>query len=323
MDFAIMFDVLEGGVIEPIEWSKDAFTPDRSIIVLDEGTTSLFLWHGAKQGLVARRTALRQAESLKGHGYTVGKSIIGRDTKEIKEIDSRKVGRVPEETDLDKELQNLLSKEFRATGDFMVTFQVGEFESTKAEKKAAAALKPKPEPKPAPKIEPKPQPKPEPRPAPKVEPKPQPKPAPTPAAAPKPKPSTPTPATTTAPSAKPEIKFASEYDNAEPLPSVISESASAPAPAAAPADKPGKTIDTKSEAKVGFVIIGVLSQYDDIWISKKADGAYSIEMMDGPVCEFSITDGSLKFTSNSFTSLPANIKTDVQNKFIELSNLLK
>ena len=131
MDFAIMFNVLEGGVVDPIPWSKDAFTPERSIIILDEGTTSLYLWHGARQGLVARRTALRQAESLKGHGYTIGKSIIGRDTKVIKEIDSRKVGRVPEDTDIDKELQILLSKEFRELDGHMVTFQVGEFEATK------------------------------------------------------------------------------------------------------------------------------------------------------------------------------------------------
>ena len=132
MDFAIMFDVLEGGVVEPISWSKDAFTPERSIIVLDEGSTSLYLWHGARQGLVARRTALRQAESLKGHGYTIRKSIIGRDTKVIKEIDSRKVGRVPEDTDIDKELQILLGKEFRELEGYMVTFQVGEFEAMKA-----------------------------------------------------------------------------------------------------------------------------------------------------------------------------------------------
>ena len=76
-----MFDSREGGETVPIEWSKDQFQPDRSIIVLDESSLSLFLWHGSKQGLVDRRTALRQAQSLKGHGYTVGKSIIGRRRK--------------------------------------------------------------------------------------------------------------------------------------------------------------------------------------------------------------------------------------------------
>ncbi len=50
------------------------------------------------RGLVSRRTALRQAESLKGHGYTIGKSIIGRDLKEIIEIEERKIGMVPDVT---------------------------------------------------------------------------------------------------------------------------------------------------------------------------------------------------------------------------------
>ena len=86
MTIALMFKVLEGGVVEPIKWSKDHLQPDSSIIVLDESSLSIFLWHGVKQGLVPRRTALRQAESLKGHGYTVGRTIIGRDIRVIKEI---------------------------------------------------------------------------------------------------------------------------------------------------------------------------------------------------------------------------------------------
>ncbi|MEJ2296547.1 MAG: hypothetical protein P8Y23_17505, partial [Candidatus Lokiarchaeota archaeon] len=90
MDYALMFDVLEGGVSQPIQWDKNNLADDRNIIILDEGTSSLYLWHGARQGLVARRTALRQAESLKGHGYTVGKSIVGRDIRMLKEIDQRK-----------------------------------------------------------------------------------------------------------------------------------------------------------------------------------------------------------------------------------------
>ena len=97
-----MFNVLEGGVIETIKWNKSNFMPETSIIVLDESNETLYLWHGVKQGLVARRTALRQAESLKGHGYTVGRSIIGRDLKNIKEIDARKIGKVPEDTKMNK-----------------------------------------------------------------------------------------------------------------------------------------------------------------------------------------------------------------------------
>ncbi|MHA2185036.1 MAG: hypothetical protein ACXAAI_08560, partial [Promethearchaeota archaeon] len=125
MNLALMFNVKPGGEIEAIKWSKDNFLPDISIIVLDEGSESLFLWHGVQQGLVARRTALRQAESLKGHGYTVGKSIIGRDIKIIKEIDARKVGKVPEDTDLNNDLQSLLDQKFTELNNFIITFQEG------------------------------------------------------------------------------------------------------------------------------------------------------------------------------------------------------
>ena len=61
MDYALMFDVLEGGVSEPIVWDKENLRSDKNIIILDEGSSSLYLWHGTNQGLVARRTALRQA----------------------------------------------------------------------------------------------------------------------------------------------------------------------------------------------------------------------------------------------------------------------
>ena len=108
--FGLMFEAREGGEIVPIKWNRDSFMPETSIIVLDEGSESVYLWHGVKQGLVARRTALRQAETLKGHGYTVGKSIIGRDIKGIKEIDARKVGKVPEDTKMNEELQEILDR---------------------------------------------------------------------------------------------------------------------------------------------------------------------------------------------------------------------
>ncbi len=135
MEYAIMFNVLEGGVIEPIKWNKDNLQPDRSIIILDESTLTLYLWHGVKQGLVARRTALRQADSLKGHGYSYGKSIIGMDIKSLKEIDHRKVGRDPETDEIYKELDELLGKQFKIVEDNIITFQLEETESAKAELK--------------------------------------------------------------------------------------------------------------------------------------------------------------------------------------------
>ncbi|MFW9946881.1 MAG: hypothetical protein ACFFDX_08650, partial [Candidatus Odinarchaeota archaeon] len=124
MDFALMFEVLEGGVSEPIKWNVDNLSPDKNIIILDEGSSSLYLWYGSKQGLVARRTALRQAESLKGHGYVAGKSIIGRDIKILKEVDQRKIRREPETTRLNEELQNILNQEFKELDNFIITFDI-------------------------------------------------------------------------------------------------------------------------------------------------------------------------------------------------------
>jgi len=143
-----MFQVLEGGVSEPIKWSKDHLTPDSNIIILDEGSSSVFLWYGSKQGLVSRRTALRQAESLKGHGFSVGKSIVGRDIKELKEVDQRKIGRVPEIDDINDELQTLLNRKFKNLDNYTVTFDMdGAFPSAiKSAPKTVSTQAPKPEP---------------------------------------------------------------------------------------------------------------------------------------------------------------------------------
>jgi hypothetical protein len=277
-----MFNVLEGGVIEPTKWNKNNFMPETSVIVLDESSESLYLWHGVKQGLVARRTALRQAESLKGHGYTVGRSIIGRDLKNIKEIDARKVGKVPEDTKMNEELQQLLDKKFTELDNFIVTFQAGGVQPTILKKE-----EPKVEAKPA-------------------------------AASSVTKPVTPprpvktvSPATT----AKPK-DVASENDSPEPMPSIK------------PATKPAPAIKISAaglltDAKVAFVFSAILEHYDDIWISKKPDGSYGVEQMDGPICQFSIKEGSkLNFTTNSFSGVNPGVKTAIQKKFIELSKLL-
>ena len=300
MDYSMMFNVEEGGVSTPIQWAKDALQPDRSIIILDESSLTLYLWHGIKQGLVARRTALRQAESLKGHGYTVGKSIIGRDIKQIVEIDARKVGRVPEETDKDSHLQEILNKEFRELDNCVITFSAGDIDPAMAKKAAPAAA-------PAPKVEPKPEPKPEP----KVEPKPEPKP--TPKAAPKP-----VPAAAPAPAAA-KPTFASEYDTSDDMPTIKDEkpAVTAAAPAAA-----GKSESSLSEVRVGLVLKAILDHYDDIWISKKDDGSYAVEMMDGPICQFSIKEAKISFTQNSFSGIDPSIKTKIQQKYVDLSKVL-
>jgi hypothetical protein len=277
MEFALMFNVLEGGVVDPIKWGKENLLPERSIIVLDESSQAVWLWHGSKQGLVARRTALRQAESLKGHGYTVGKSIIGRDIKTIKEVDQRKVGRDPETDKVNQAFEEVLGRKYKEMDNFVVTFSTTGVAPTAI--KAEAKPAPKPEPKPAPKPEPKP---------------------------------------TVSPPAPSASKgaVASEYESDEPLPSSVSAKVEPP--------KLKKVVETPSEeAKVAFVLKAVIDHFSDIWVSKKSDGSYAVEMMDGPVCQFSIQEGTIKFSTNSFSGIKPNIKTQIQKKFVELSKLVQ
>ncbi|MHA1883955.1 MAG: hypothetical protein ACW96S_02790 [Promethearchaeota archaeon] len=307
MNLALMFNVKPGGEIEAIKWSKDNFLPDISIIVLDEGSESLFLWHGVQQGLVARRTALRQAESLKGHGYTVGKSIIGRDIKIIKEIDARKVGKVPEDTDLNNDLQSLLDQKFTELNNFIITFQEG----------AVAPLPTTPTVKEEQKVivDPKAEIKPEPvssvakplQPVTYV-----PKPI-------KTVPSEPKPMQPVEPiEAKKPVETGSEYEDVGPLPSIKD----APEKTATPSIQVSKSSLTTS-AKVSFVFGAILDHFDDIWISKKNDGSYSIEEMDGPICTFHLKEGSkINFSTNSFNRIDPKIKTAIQKKFIELTKLI-
>ncbi len=292
MDFAIMFKVLEGGVSEPIKWSKDHLNPESNIIILDEGSSSVFLWYGAKQGLVSRRTALRQAESLKGHGFSVGKSIVGRDIKELIEIDQRKIGRVPEVDDLHDNLQTLLSRGFKYLDDYTVTFDVdGDFPSAiKPTSKPVSTKAPKP----------------------------------TPVAMSVDKPE---PVVIKTQPAKEKMKHASEYDTEPDLPKktipISSQKiADTPMSTIEQVTAPEPKLDLSIQAKIGFVLIGVLDHYNDIWISKKEDGSYSVEHMDGKVCQFSNSEGKIKFSSDSFTGISTNIKTEIQKKFLEMSKLL-
>ncbi|MBY9003829.1 MAG: hypothetical protein KGD73_07645 [Candidatus Lokiarchaeota archaeon] len=280
-----MFNVLEGGVSEPIEWSKDNLTADRSIIILDESNQVVWLWHGTKQGLVARRTALRQADSLKGHGYTVGKSIIGRDLKHIKEIDQRKIGRDPATDEIYGHLENLLNRESKKLENFVVTFEM----------RADEPLLSKP-------VEDKPVAKVTTTPIKQIEKEP-------------PKPivkETPPPATT------PTFTPTNEYDASEDTPKVIK-----PKPSEEKLHSSEKVLTPELQAKIGFVLAGVLDHFDDIWVSKKNDGSYSVEMMDGPICLFKVSEGSkISFSPDSFKGLSTNVKLEIQKKFVSLSKLI-
>jgi hypothetical protein len=291
-----MFNVLEGGVSEPISWGKENLTNERSIIILDESNQVVWLWHGSMQGLVARRTALRQAESLKGHGYTVGKSIIGRDIKSIREIDQRKIGRDPTTDEEYAELEKLLNSKCKELDNFVVTFDL-------MEKEPITEKKVREEPvvsQPIKKIEPIKQAEPikvvETEPI-KKEPRPT--------------------------ISKPEIRPASEYD----VKPVIDQDIASPdvkLPAIEP--KPilsAPKLDLELEAKIGFVLVGIMEHYDDIWVSKKSDGSYSVEMMDGPICSFKVTEGSkISFSSDSFKGISTNVKTEIQKRFVELGKLI-
>ena len=288
MQYAIMFKVFEGGVSEPIKWNKDSLTAESNIIILDERGSSLYLWYGAKQGLVSRRTALRQAQALRGHGFTVGRSIVGRDIRDLKEIDQRKIGRVLENDELNEELQTLLNREYKELDNFVITFELKEIVVP-----VAKAI-----PKPEPKIVSKPVSKPEPvikQETPKV--------------------------------VKTEMKFASEYD-IKPDPVLENKPTVKPSISITKVSKPEPKVASKPvlglsiQAKIGFVVIGILDHYDDIWISKKEDGSYSVEHMDGRVCEFSIVEGKIKFTVDSFSDISTKVKTEIQKKFVELSKLL-
>ncbi|MBA7662274.1 hypothetical protein ES703_70302 [subsurface metagenome] len=288
MQYAIMFKVFEGGVSEPIKWNKDSLTAESNIIILDERGSSLYLWYGAKQGLVSRRTALRQAQALRGHGFTVGRSIVGRDIRDLKEIDQRKIGRVLENDELNEELQTLLNREYKELDNFVITFELKEIVEP------VAKVVPKPEPKilskPVPKLEPV------------IE-------------------------QETPKAVKTEMKFASEYD-IKPDPVLESKPTVKPSISITKVSKPEPKVASKPvlglsiQAKIGFVVIGILDHYDDIWISKKEDGSYSVEHMDGRVCEFSIVEGKIKFTVDSFSGISTKVKTEIQKKFVELSKLL-
>ena len=161
---------------------------------------------------------------------------------------------------------------------------------------------------------PKPEPKPitEPKPLPKSEPKPISTPQPL-----KPEPVKQAPSDSSTSSVAP-INYASEYDDVK--------SKSPPKPTPTPKEPPktavSSTLDMLAEARIAFVIKAILDHYDDIWVSKKDDGSYGVEMMDGPICTFKIRDSKISFTPNSFSGVATTIKTEIQKKFVELSKLL-
>ncbi|MHA1338818.1 MAG: hypothetical protein ACTSRZ_02170 [Promethearchaeota archaeon] len=301
--YALMFEVLDGGVINPIEWSADNLTSDRIILVLDEENSIIWLWHGKMRGLVSRRTALRQAEALKGHGYTIGKTIIGRNIHDIIEIEERKlgVGRFPEMDKANEKFMVLLKRKVVHVGNNVVAFgesmpeEMPDFSEMKApgkkeekvvERKVATPFVPST-------AEATPQPAPQPVESSKnkVEP----------ASIPEPEPIE-------------EVELnASEY--------VDEEEIQVPEPPKTEQAPP--TASLADETKMGLVIMAVMSKFLDIWVSKKLDGSISIEQMDGPVCTFKVEGGKVKFKAGSFSEIKAEDKKEIQERFYALLENLK
>jgi hypothetical protein len=112
----MMFNVLDGGISEPITWDPTNLKPTSSIIVMDEENKRVWLWHGKARMLVPKRTALRQAQALKGHGYQAGNAIVGRGISEIVEIDDRKVGHDPETTEWNKKFMEVVNRKYKDVG---------------------------------------------------------------------------------------------------------------------------------------------------------------------------------------------------------------
>ena len=126
MKYGLMFVVSKGGEVEPTKFGMTSFTPDRSVILLEEFSPAVWLWHGEKQSLIDRRIANRQAEALKGYGYKAADTVIGSKARIIYEIDQRKVGKESETTLLNEEFQNLISMKTTPLDEHIVIFQSGE-----------------------------------------------------------------------------------------------------------------------------------------------------------------------------------------------------
>ena len=265
----MMFDCLDGGVVEPIELDKSKLSDDRSIILMDEENQTVWLWHGKFRGLVQRRTSLRQAESLKGHGYKAGNAIIGRDLTTLTEIDARKIGRVPEDTEANEKLMSVLDQKFSDTGNYVYISGGGSGTSSKSSSSSSSGGSSKPSKKvSSPKVE-----------APKVE------------------------------SKKPEPKSKSK-----PKPSA---SASATSSRPKPSQAKSST-ESSAELKKGALILAIIDQYKDIWLSKKSDGKISVEQMDGKICTFDVMNGNIDYKSGSFAEVAADKKSNIEQKYNEL-----
>ncbi len=317
--YTLMLEFSEGGTTTPLPWSKDALKPDSIIFVIDENTGLLWFWIGKANSLVKRRTAMRQADSLKGHGYQIGKNLYGRGIHTIIEIDDRKVGREEENTKNSKKFLELFTQPFYVAAEQVVVLG----SSTPAEGIPAPAPRPTPTVAPGPAPAPVPVPSPVMKsvatpaagfpPVPKVSPAPVATPAPAPVSAPmpaffsQPQPASPPPV---AEPVAPELPVV-EPSLSKPrlvVPKIV-------IPAAAPTEIPSAPLD-KGLLKMGLVVMAVTTQQPDVYVSKKTDGTFEIEAMDGIICKFKQAGDNVQFTTDSFSKIdPAKAKA-IQEWFL-------
>ncbi len=80
----------------------------------------------------------------------------------------------------------------------------------------------------------------------------------------------------------------------------------------------GKESITKDdELKSGSLIMALLREFNDIYINKKGNH-FKIESLEGPICEFTIENGGIKFSKGSFSGMDPNTKKKIQGHFVEI-----
>jgi len=106
----------------------------------------------------------------------------------------------------------------------------------------------------------------------------------------------------------------------------VEASSSVSAPKVEPTTTAASPSATKSASKTsgelmkGAVIMAVMDQYKDIWLSKKPDGKIALEQMDGKICTFEISNGDVKFQQGSFAEVPGDKKKAIETKISELTS---
>lgn len=268
-----MFECADDGTLTEIPFSKEPLSDDdKLVIVLDEVNNVVWAVYGKRKGIVPRRMALRQAESLRGHGYQVGRSIIGRQLESIKEIDARMLERVP---DVKKDFDQLLSlfdMPFSLMEGECVTFNETEAPAPRPTSKPSAAkfmAAVEPEAEEAPVVE-----------------------------------------------EMPEISEPSEVSR--PPMETANENGDASFEVSAEVKLVANdTISPDDEKKAGCLVVALLREFNDIYINKKGNH-FKIESLEGPICSFTIEDGAIKFSKDSFSGMDPNMKKTVQAHFVSL-----